>query len=58
MAGTSKKTGRITVRLENDVLAKLKRQHPNVSEYLRERITYDVTRSHKKGKWTEGRKQK
>lgn len=38
----------VTLRLSEEVYEKLKRNHPNVSEYLRERITYDVLRSHAK----------
>ena len=48
MAGKSKKTSIVTFRLEKDVLARLRRSHPNVSEYLRDRVTYDVTRKHRK----------
>lgn len=40
----------VTFRLEKRVHDKLKRLHPEVSEYLRDRVTYDVTRSHTKKK--------
>ena len=52
MAGKSKKTRVITFRLENDVYKKLKKNHPNTSEYLRDRVTYDITRKHTKRKRT------
>jgi len=47
MAGKSKKSRIVTFRLSNEVYDHLKRNHPQVSEYLRDRITYDVTRKHK-----------
>jgi len=46
MAGTSKKSVVVTFRLDKEVHARLKRNHPNVSEYLRNRVSYDITRRH------------
>lgn len=40
----------VTFRLEKEVFDRLKKNHPNVSEYVRQRMTYDITRSHKKRK--------
>jgi len=48
MAGKSKKTKIVTFRLEHDVFEKLKKNHPDVSRYLRDRVTYDITRSHRR----------
>jgi hypothetical protein len=42
----------ISVRLSLDVYDKLRRLHPHVCAYLRERIEYDVTRKHVTGHWT------
>jgi len=42
----SKKSKIVTFRLDNEVYNRLKKNHPNVSEYLRGRVTYDVTRKH------------
>ena len=51
MSDKSKKSKVVTFRLDNEVFARLKRNHPKVSQYLRDRITYDVTRKHRrKGK--------
>ena len=49
----SKSSTVVTFRLDNDVLRRLRKNHPRVSEYLRQRITYDVTRKHRRGKWYE-----
>jgi len=38
----------VSLRLPQEVYDKLKRNHPNVSEYLRNRITYDIMRKHTK----------
>jgi len=46
MAGRSKKTRIVTFRMENEVYSKAKRLHPNLSEWLRDRVHYDVTRKH------------
>jgi len=46
LAGTSKKTRVVTFRMKHDTYEKLRRNHPNVSEYLRDRIEYDITRRH------------
>jgi hypothetical protein len=51
--GESRKSRIVTFRLEDDVFKRLKKNHPQVSEYLRQRVTYDVTRKHKRGKWYE-----
>lgn len=48
MPGKSRKSTIVTFRIDNVVLAQLKKNHPNVSEYLRERVTYDITRKHTK----------
>ena len=48
MAGKSKKSTIVSVRLDNEVVAKLRRLHPNICEYLRQRIEYDITRKHKR----------
>lgn len=54
MKGISQKTSIITLRLPNDVLEMIARRarKNNVSayEYLRERVIYDVRRTHRKGK--------
>jgi len=50
MAGTSKKTRVVTFRMRHDTYEKLKKNHPNVSEYLRDRIEYDITRRHERKK--------
>jgi len=56
MAGTSSKTTVVTLRLPNDVVAKVKQRiggtgySESVSSYLRKRIIYDVNRKHKKSK--------
>lgn len=42
------KSVHVTFRLPQEVYDKLKKNHPNVSEYLRDRITYDVMRKHTK----------
>jgi len=46
--GEHRKSKIVTFRLDNEDYAKLKRNHPQVSEYLRERITYDIRRKHRK----------
>lgn len=46
MPGKTKRSTIVSFRLDNEVLAKLRRNHPDVSTYLRERVTYDVTRKH------------
>jgi len=46
--GESRKSKIVTFRLEDKVFKRLKRNHPNTSEYLRERVTYDVTRKHRR----------
>jgi len=48
MAGKSKKTKIVTFRLNNEDYVKLKMNHPQVSEYLRERTTYDIRRKHRR----------
>ena len=50
MPNKSKKTTIVSFRLDNTVLAKLRRNHPDVSAYLRERVTYDITRKHTRRK--------
>jgi len=50
----SKKSQVITVRLPNEVVAKIDKRikvtgkYRTRSSYLRDRITYDITRKHKK----------
>ena len=46
MAGKSKKTRVVTFRMEDEVYQKLKKLHPNSSEWLRDRVKYDLTRKH------------
>ena len=46
MGVSNNKSRIISLRLDNEVFSKLKRLHPNYAEYLRERITYDLTRKH------------
>lgn len=53
MAKISKSSKVVTFRLDNETFQKLKKNHPNVSEYLRARITYDITRKHVKGRWND-----
>jgi len=55
MAGTSKKSRIVTFRMDNEVYAKARRLHPNLSEWLRGRVKYDLTRKHTKGRWNKGR---
>jgi hypothetical protein len=57
MAGTSKKTRVVSFRLPNDVYAILERRvkgkkshWSSVPEHLQDRVIYDVTREHTKGK--------
>ncbi len=54
MAVQNNKSRIVSFRLDNEVYAKLKRLHPNVSEYLRDRITYDVTRKHMRRELPDG----
>ena len=49
----SKKTRIISIRLPNELIAKVQKRvdvgrHESVSEYLRDRIIYDIGRKHKK----------
>ena len=46
--GESRKSKIVTFRLEDEVFKRLKKNHPNTSEYLRDRVTYDVTRKHRR----------
>jgi len=46
--GIEKKSKIVTFRLDEAVFKRLKKNHPNTSEYLRERVTYDVTRKHRR----------
>lgn len=46
--GTTKKSKIVTFRLDEEVYNRLRKNHPNTSEYLRERVTYDITRKHGK----------
>ena len=46
--GESRKSRIVTFRLDEDTFKRLKKSHPEVSEYLRERVTYDVTRRHRR----------
>jgi len=48
MTGKSRKTRVVTFRMENEVYSKAKRLHPNLSEWLRDRMKYDITRKHKR----------
>ena len=51
----SRKSKIISIRLPNELIAKVQKRvdvgrHESVSDYLRERIIYDITRKHKKAK--------
>ena len=46
--GIYKKSKIVTFRLDEEVFRRLKKNHPNTSEYLRDRVTYDVTRKHRR----------
>jgi uncharacterized protein YozE (UPF0346 family) len=54
--GEHRKSKIVTFRLEDAVFNKLKKNHPQVSDYLRKRVTYDVTRKHVKGRWSDKQK--
>jgi len=58
MAGKSSKTQVVAIRLPNEVAEIIKRRCENhldgtVSGYLRDRITYDMTRKHSKNRRSE-----
>ena len=46
--GIYKKSKIVTFRLDKEVFDRLKKNHPNTSEYLRSRVTYDITRRHRR----------
>ena len=46
--GENRKSRMVTFRMEEDVYQKLKRLHPNHSEWLRDRVKYDLTRKHRR----------
>lgn len=53
MPGKSSQTTVVTIRLPNNVMNKIKKRcsenrYDSVSAYLRDRITYDITRKHQK----------
>ncbi len=48
MGISNSKSRVISIRLDNEVYLKLKRLHPNVCEYLRDRIYYDTMRKHQR----------
>ena len=57
MSGTSKISTRVSIRLPNSIVRTLERRiagrlsrWSTVGEYLKERIIYDVERSHSRGK--------
>jgi len=46
--GIYKKSKIVTFRLDEEVFRRLKKNHPNTSEYLRSRVTYDIVRKHRR----------
>ena len=51
----SKKTKVISIRLPNELIAKVQKRvdvgrHESVADYLRDRIIYDVERKHKRAR--------
>lgn len=53
MAGKSKRTKVVSLRLPNELMAKIEKrvksgEWDSVGHYLRERITYDILRQHRR----------
>jgi len=51
----SKKTKVISIRLSNELVAKVQKRveegrHDSVADYLRDRIIYDITRKHQRAR--------
>lgn len=44
----------VTIRLRKDIAINIRKNHPNISEYLRSFIEYHHTRSHHKAKKRQG----